>query len=160
MVIMFPIPQKYLIEHPFLTPEHYTLFPGQYNSVKCLFVPVQGQPVILSDSYNNIIDEFFASESYLNLYFTNNYHMTISETLQFVNGANNYVATHLYRMYSYQYNQHRMHLSIKGNAFLFGTYRKIQDSYVLDNYSVPYEIVEQAYRLYETGTKTQQIKVH
>jgi hypothetical protein len=49
-----------------------------------------------------------------------------------------------------------MHLSIKGNAFLFGTYRKIQDSYVLDNYSVPYEIVEQAYRLYETGTKTKQ----
>ena len=159
MAIMFPIPEKYIIEHPFLTPEHYTLFPGEYQAIKCLFIPIEGAPVVLSTTYDKIVDELFPSEPCLNLYFTNNYHMTVSETLQFINGADNYIATHLYRMYSYKHNQHRMHLSIKGNAVLFGSYRKIQNSYVLNNYSVPYEIVEQSYRLYETGIKTKQIKM-
>jgi hypothetical protein len=159
MVMMFPIPQKYIIEHPFLTPEHYSVLPDFPQKVKCLLLPFDGQPVVINENYDQIVSELFSSESSLNLFFSNNYHMVLSESIQFLNGYDNYIATHLFRMYSFIHNQEKIHLTIKGNALLFGTYRHHSHSYVLGNYSVPYEMVEQSYRLYETGIKTNQIKV-
>lgn len=159
MEVMFPIPQKYLIEHPFLTPEHYTLMPETLSKTKCLLIPLGSSPLVVHESYDSIIDQLFEDDSVVNLYFPNNYHMVLSESLQYSNNLDNYVATYLYRMYANSFHSHFANRSIKGNVLLFGTYRYIDHSYVLDNFSVPYELVEQAFRIYESGIKTHQIKM-
>lgn len=159
MDLVFPIPEKYLIDHPFLTPENYTLLPNLSSQIKSLFIPINNYPYIIFDNYKEITEFVFDKKNTITLYFTNNYHMVISESSQFSNDKENYVATNLFRMYSMYHNKNKIHLSIKGSVLLFGTYRYQDNSYILNNFSVPYEIVEQVYRLYEAGIKTSQIKV-
>ena len=159
MALMLPLPQKYVIKHPFLTPEHYSLLPNVYQPINSLLLPLSDPPVIVSNYYHEIIAQVFPNQSYLTLYLSDNYHMVISESLQSFADLNNYVATQLFRIDALKYNHDKKHLSIKGDALLFGTHSVIEESYVSGNYSIPYELVEQSYNLYETANKTKQIKM-
>jgi len=151
---MFPIPFKYRIDHPFLTPEHLNINPDHKPKNKCLFIPDDDEPVVVHANYSEIIDEVFPLQPVAKLYFPNNYHMCLNEHIQYLsNNFENYVATQLFRIYSMQHNKEKESLTIRGNVLLFGSYREINGEYFLDDFSVPFEIVEQVFRLYETATK-------
>ena len=149
---MFKQIDKYSISHPLITPEFFIPELTSTHKVKSLAIYDNKSlsPDILYDKPINAIDHVIGSNNFFNaLILHPNYHMYINDYPSVSNLPANLLATQLYRMSLLSSLGITSYRIIYGPVILFGSvsaYTKQNDG---EDYSVPYELIEQVIRLYK-----------
>ena len=151
----YTIPQKYLQYNPFTAPECYNPTEDiSQNKVRALFISSDKNisPLILTDYSSVILDTCFEDNEIRILNCLNNYHIFYEPYLQWSVSYSNYIATMLIRNDQIYLDGSLITDSISGNVIIFGSINPFTGVIDGKDYSVPYEIIEQASRVYETYT--------
>lgn len=149
----YVIPTKYLQYNPFTAPECYNPTEDiSHNKVRSLFISSDKSisPLILTDYSSVVLDTCFEDDEVKVLRCLNNYHIFYNPYLQWSVSSSNYIATMLVRNDQILLDGSLLTDSISGNVIIFGSINPITGVIDGNNYSVPYEIIEQASRIYET----------
>lgn len=148
----YMIPSKYTVYSPFTSPESYNpAYHPSENKVRCLFIPSEKyvEPLIITDYSSVILDTFFEDHPPAVLPCVNNFHVYYDPYLQWSPFFTNHIATSLIRNDTLHYNGNLLTDSICGNVLVFGTINPLTNQIENKDYSVPYEIIEQAVRINE-----------
>jgi hypothetical protein len=143
---------KYSINHPLITPEFFLPSTTANLKLKSLLIydDISISPDLIYDEYKSIIDYTFSKACLPQpILIHPNYHMYVDDLAKLIPYPVNPVATQLYRLsllntYGIVSNQ-----TIHGNVALFGSIPTANGYPQLNNYSVPYELVEQVIRMYQ-----------
>ena len=128
---------RYLLTNPVINKESYFAT----DKIRSAYIPVNGQPTILNETPQNILDYVFDSLDSLysiqiNPYFF--YTLSLNHTLS--ERVINKTATHIYRIHTSYYNR-----VIYGDVLVFGSVDPL-DPYSRETYhSLPYEVMEQLF---------------
>jgi len=149
----YVIPSKYTLYTPFTSPESYNpAFDISTNKIRSLFLSSDKDmaPLILTDYFHLIIQSVFEDDQPVKLSCLNNYHIYYDPYLQWSPYFSNYIATTLIRQDQITLNGSLLTDSICGTVLVFGSINPFTG--IIDNksYSVPYEIIEQSSRIYES----------
>jgi hypothetical protein len=132
---------RYLISHPVLNKESYI----DTDSVQAIYFSLDNQITIINDTPDNIIDKYFPGDNTIYMLRLNPYaHYIISLASSLDEKLINHNATKLYRIHSSSYNT-----IVYGDCILFGSVDLLTYSSVDIHYSVPYEFIEQSYRIFK-----------
>lgn len=142
---------KYLTAHPYITPEGFTshLYPS--GVVRALYIPHQKQydPYIITDTAYNALLSVFPTLKVGSVYPDIHYHVCYAVDIQTLVVGQNFVATSLIRNSYLTTNGVPVADAIFGDVLIFGSYNHKQFKYDDGHYSIPYEIVEQVFRINE-----------
>lgn len=130
---------RYDITHPVVNKESYI----DTDSVQAVYFSFQGDINIINNSPDDILDTYFPSDSTVYRLRLNPYaHFVISLASSFDEKLVNSNATKLYRIHSSSYNT-----VVYGDCVLFGSVDLLTYSSLNVHYSVPYEFLEQSFKL-------------
>lgn len=138
------------------SPEYYSFLPSfskKYNPiVKSLFIPADPNltPKVVTDTASKTLSSIFEEEKPYCLFFKDNFHMYISTIDQLLGKNTNYVATFIARQKYMQSTGYVGSDIICGNVILFGTLNLKTNKIDNKDYSVPYQIIEEIVKIYET----------
>jgi len=153
------IPKRYTLYTPFTSPELYNPSPDiSENKIRSLFLSSDKNltPLILTDYFNLIIESVFEDTEPAKLSCLNNYHIYYDPYLQWSSRFSNYIATTLIRQDQIAINGSLLTDSISGSVVIFGSINPSTHLIDQKSYSVPYEIIEQSLRIYESYTPQNQ----
>jgi hypothetical protein len=142
---------------PFIGPEYYPRTQSSPYIVKALFLPsdIQYEPQIITETPEEILSICFKEEKPRTVFTKTGFHMYISPTEQYIGRFANHVATALIRHeYLTKFGSTNPDV-VCGNVVIFGTInipRRMIDG---KDHSVPYHIVEEAIRIYDTQGSNQ-----
>jgi len=144
---------RFDIKHPQITPEKYILnkLDKRYDYLKGLYIPSNPveTPKIIYANPNDALEEYISYDSKLDVIpLHDRYHMYV-DLLYYVDpNSINIIATKIYRL-AFANNIGRNSTEIiHGPVMIYGT--SIDSlNFKYKNCSVPYEVIEQAFRLYD-----------
>lgn len=141
---------RYTVQHPTITPEHYDFTPTKSTSrkIRALHIPVNAptKPQIHYTSIRQLLDDTYGSYAYRCLHFDNWFHTYVSIFQGIVLYPTNIVATHLMRIHALMDTGETFPDSVYGDVIICGSAQSDDDPHDL---SVPYEIIEQVFHVYE-----------
>lgn len=141
---------KYSILHPLITPEFF-VSSLEETKVKSLVVytdPTKS-PELLYDTSKSALSYVFESDSMIEVVRLHpNYHMYIDVRYIMNDDYVNIVATNLYRLSASSMFGKLSHNCIRGPVLLFSSISALTKQYDGNDYSIPYELLEQTLRLY------------
>lgn len=143
---------KYSLHHPLITPEFFLPSSSPTPKVKALLLydDISMSPDLIYDDYQSVLDYTFSRACIPQPVVVHpNYHMYVDELAKLTTSPTNVIATQLYRLsllntYGIVSNQ-----TIHGPVALFGSLPAAQGYQQINDYSVPYELVEQVVRMYK-----------
>lgn len=141
---------QYTLRHPAITPEHYDFTPtkSSSNKIRALHIPVDThtKPQIHYTSPYQLLHDTYDDYSYRCLHFDNWFHTYVSIFQGIVLYPTNIVATHLMRIHALMDTGEALPDSVYGDVIICGSAQSDDDPHDL---SVPYEIIEQVFHVYE-----------
>jgi len=146
--------RRYSIIHPEVTPEAYISrsSDSKSNYVKGVYIPSsisQYVKIIYADP-QNVIKEYLHPATVIDCVPINPYcHMYVDMYSHLDQNSMNIVATKLYRHSYVNIFGSPSKDIIHGPVLLYGSYSSLKKLKHLKDHSVPYEIVEQIFRLYQ-----------
>lgn len=148
---------KYINTHPYISPEAFKTHLYEPGVVRALYISHQYKysSYIVTDKPDNLLSSVFLGDSYDLLYPDIYYHVCYSVLTQSMTNKPNYVATTLIRNSYLTSTGVAVADAIYGDVLVFGSYNYEKRTFDDQHYSVPYEIVEQVFRIDATKTSTQ-----
>jgi hypothetical protein len=146
---------KYINTHPYITPEGYQTHLYEPGVVRALYLSsdYQYSPFIITDTPYNILSSIFLGEQYDDVYPDIHYHACYALHAQSLISKPNYIATTLIRNSYLLSTGITVTDAIYGDVVLFGSFNHRDNRFDEGHYSIPYEIVEQAFRIDNIKTK-------
>lgn len=141
---------KYSVLHPLITPEFFVSHLDE-TKVKSLAVYIDPtkSPELLYDTPKAALSYVFESDSMIEVVRLHpNYHMYIDVGYIMNDDYVNIIATNLYRLSACSMFGKLSHNSIRGPVLLFSSVSAMTKQYDGNDYSIPYELLEQTLRLY------------
>ncbi len=142
---------KYTLTHPTLSPEAYSSHAYAPDFVRALYVPAlpSADPYIITEKPDNVLDLVFGSQDYSVLFPTLYYHVVYPLLHQLAAKSPNYIATMLIRAAYLAITGIAVVDAIYGDVVIFGSYNYKENDIDDSHYSVPYEVVEQVFRIHD-----------
>lgn len=142
---------KYTLRHPAITPEHYSFNSRKTSTykIRALHIPVDARslpPQIIYTTPKDILTDTYGDTAYRCLHFDNWFHTYVSIFQGIVLYPTNIVATHLMRIHALMDTGDILPDSVYGDVVICGSAQHDDDPHDL---SVPYEIIEQVFHVYE-----------
>jgi len=144
---------KYAIRNRLLTPEHYKIYPTQNlkNQIKSLYISANTleRPRIFTDDPQNIIKALYSDVPLKCFTFKNGFHMYMYPIQGLWYMKENIIATTFLRMHALSDVGLLITDAVYGDVCLFGTGKIDSSEKSILDCSVPYEVSEQVFRIYE-----------
>lgn len=139
---------KHTAVDPLIAPEYF--FPK--TIVRSLYIPyrISISPAVITDTVDNILSYVFQDKSVKVMYPHPYYHVCFDPDYQMLSTSANIVATTLLRQSFTMYLGYTVTDAIYGDVLLFGSYNYRSSVHDTESHSIPYEITEQATRIYES----------
>lgn len=144
---------KYQSKNSLLTPELYKRYPSHQPSkqTKCLYISsnILERPRIFTDEPKQIIDALYSSLPLKCFTFKNGFHMYMHPLQGMCYMKENVIATTFLRLHALNDVGLLITDAVYGDVCLFGTKHVDGSEKSILDCSVPYEVSEQVFRLYE-----------
>lgn len=144
---------KYTTRNSLLTPERYKRYPTQNlkNHIKSLYISsnLLERPRIFTDDPKNIINALYSDIPLKCFTFKNGFHMYMHPVQGLWHMQENVIATTLLRMHALNDVGLLITDAVYGDVCLFGTESLDSSENSILDCSVPYEVSEQVFRIYE-----------
>lgn len=142
---------KYLYTHPLISPEGFPSHLYSQDIIRALYIPSDRYvtPYVITDKPDDIISMIFSSQEYGTLYPDLYYHVCYSYLDQFKVTSPNYIATTLIRNAYAIATGKTVVDAIYGDVLIFGSFNYKEELFDESHHSVPYEVVEQIFRIHE-----------
>lgn len=146
---------KYINTHPYITPEGYSTHLYDSGVVRALYIShdYEHSPFILTDKPESILSTIFLGEEYDSVYPDIHYHVCYNTTSQTKINKPNYTATTIIRNSYLLSTGITVTDAIYGDVVVFGSFNHKANRFDEGHYSIPYEIVEQVFRIDAIKTK-------
>lgn len=146
---------KYINTHPYITPEGYSTHLYDPSVIRALYLSHDSTtiPFILTDTPEVILSTVFLNQTYDSVYPDLHYHVCYDLLSQTEITKPNYTATTLIRNSYLLSTGITVTDAIYGDVVIFGSFNHKDNRFDTGHYSVPYEIVEQVFRIHDIKTK-------